>query len=110
MKMKTLVGVKRLAFLLPESASLEQKRQVIRKLRDTITNKYNVSFAEIESDDKWLQTIIAISMVSNNEELIKSAFLQISNMIETIVKVRVFNEADDIFTFENESGSAWIPE
>ncbi|MBN1114719.1 MAG: DUF503 domain-containing protein [Oligoflexia bacterium] len=107
--MKTLVGIKRIGLLMPENSSLKEKRHIVRKLRDAVKSRFNVSFAEIDTDDKWQRTVVAVSMVSNSEELIHSAFLQISNIVENAVGVRVFNEHREIFCFEDQSESVWIP-
>lgn len=100
--MHTMVGVKRISFLMPENASLKDKRQIMRKLRDTIRDRFNVSFAEVDDDEKLQRSAIAVSMVSSNDELIRTAFMQISNLIESLAEVRVFNEVNDIFRYENE--------
>ena len=101
--MHTMVGVKRISFLMPENASLKDKRQIIRKLRDTIKDRFNVSFAEVDEDEKLQRSAIAVTMVSSNEELIRTAFTQISNLIESLAEVRVFNEVNDVFRYENET-------
>jgi len=101
--MLVMVGVKRISFLMPESASLKDKRQIIRKLRDTIRARFNVSFAEVDGDEKLQRSSIAVTMVCSNEELIRTAFTQISNLVESLVKVRVFNDVNDIFRYENET-------
>jgi uncharacterized protein len=104
--MKTLVGVKRIAFFMPDSASLKDKRQVIRKLKDKITSRFNVSFAEIDNDDKWQRSVVVVSMVSNTKDLISSAFQQIGNQIESMAEIRVFNESQEIFCYEDEVDDA----
>lgn len=108
--MNTMVGVKRIAFLMPENASLKDKRQIVRKLRDVVVSKFNVSFAEVDTDDKLQRTVIAVTMVSSTDDVIRATFIQISNLIEQTAGVRVFNDVDDIFKYEDETGSAWIPE
>lgn len=100
--MYTMVGVKRVSFLISEDSSLKDKRQVIRELRDTIKSKFNVSFAEVNQDDKLQRSTIAVSMVACDQEIIRTAFTQISNLIESFSGVRVFNESNDIFRYENE--------
>ena len=107
--MFTMVGVKRVGFLMPENGSLKDKRQIIRKLRDTISSRFNVSFAEIDTDDRTQRSIVAISMVSSNEEIIRTAFTQISNLIETLTEVRVCNDTTDIFRYEDETETVWVP-
>ena len=101
--MYTMVGVKRVSFLMPENVSLKDKRQVVRKLSDTIKNRFNVSFAEVEQDDKLQKSTIAVTMVASDQEIIKTAFTQISNLIESLAEIRVLNEANDVFRYENET-------
>ena len=96
------LGVKRVSFLMPESASLKDKRKIISKLRDTIRSRFNVSFSEVDINDKWQRSSIAVSMVSNREHMVRKAFLQISNLIETCAGVRVINEVNDVFRYEDE--------
>ena len=107
--MNTFVGVKRISFTMPENSSLGDRRQIIRKLRDTLTAKFNISFSEVDTDDKSQRSTIAISMVSNNEQMIRTAFLQIANLVETIAEVRVFNDVNDVFRYEDEAEHAWMP-
>ena len=101
--MYTMVGVKRVSFLMPENASLKDKRQVIRTLRDTIKNKFNVSFAEVGQEDKLQRNTIAVTMVASDQNIIRTAFAQISNLIESLAEVRIVNEANDVFRYENET-------
>jgi uncharacterized protein len=107
-KMNTIVGVKRISFLMPENGSLKDRRQIIRKLRDTLTAKFNVSFSEIETDDKWQRSVVAVSMVASEEQVVRTAFQQISNMIETTIGVRVFNDVNDVFRYEDEAEHAQL--
>ncbi|MEI6092287.1 MAG: DUF503 family protein [bacterium] len=106
--MHTFVGVKRVSFLMPENAELKERRQIICKYRDTLTSKFNVSFSEIETDDKSQRSTIALSMVANDEQLIRTAFQQISNLIERITTVRVVSDVNDVFRYEDESEHAFL--
>ncbi|MEI6080397.1 MAG: DUF503 domain-containing protein [bacterium] len=107
--MNTIVGVKRITFLMPENGSLKDRRQIIRKMRDTLRVKFNVSFAEIETDDKWQRSVVALSMVANEEQILRAAFLQISNLIETTTGVRVVSDTNDVFRYEDETEHACMP-
>ena len=101
--MHTMVGVKRISFLMPENSSSQDERQVIRTLREAIKTKFNVSFAEIEQNDGLKRSTVAVTMVACDQEIIKTTFAQISNLIEATVEVKIFNEANDIFRYENET-------
>jgi uncharacterized protein YlxP (DUF503 family) len=61
-----MVGVCRLTLRLPENASLKGKRQVVKSLTARIRNRYNVSIAEIDSQDSWQIASLGISCVSNS--------------------------------------------
>jgi uncharacterized protein YlxP (DUF503 family) len=74
--MDTYLGVKRISFLMHYNGSLKDKRQIIRKLRDTIKSRFNVCFSEIDVNDKWQRATIALSAVSNQEEIIRSTFFR----------------------------------
>jgi|GEM_PF-717792 len=101
--MYTMVGVKRVSFLMPEDASLKDKRQIIRNLSETLRSKFNVSFAEVEQDEKLQRSSFSVAMVACDQEIIKTAFAQISNLIESLTAIEVTNEANDVFRYENET-------
>jgi uncharacterized protein YlxP (DUF503 family) len=97
--MKVYVGVKKLSFLMPENYSLKDKRKILNKLRDDFKN-LNFSFAEISSFNKWQNSTIAISLISNNKDIIKSSFDKVTNKIETLIGLRVYKDSDDIFSYD----------
>jgi uncharacterized protein len=106
--MNTYLGVKRISFLMPENGSIKDKRQIIRKLRDTIKSRFNVCFSEIDVNDKSQRATIAISSVSTDEAIIRNVFLQISNLAETCTGVRIINEVSDVFKYEDEINDDWM--
>ena len=46
-----IVGSLRVRFLIRESRSLKDKRQVVRSVKDRLRNQFNISVAEIEALD-----------------------------------------------------------
>ncbi len=60
------VGACRITLRLPENASLKGKRQVIKSITARVRNRYNVSIAEIDDQDKWQIASLGISCVSNS--------------------------------------------
>jgi len=61
-----MVGVCHLTLRLPENASLKGKRQVVKSLTARVRNRYNVSIAEVDSQDSWQIASLGISCVSNS--------------------------------------------
>ncbi|HHF58000.1 MAG TPA: DUF503 domain-containing protein, partial [candidate division WOR-3 bacterium] len=48
-----LVGVLILDLYIPASNSLKDKRGILKRLKDRIRNKFNVSVSEIDDQDVW---------------------------------------------------------
>lgn len=61
-----IVGLCTLQLQLPASNSLKDKRQVLRAVVDRVHNKFNVSIAEVDHQDSWQQTALAIACVATD--------------------------------------------
>ncbi len=79
------VSICELEIFLPESDSLKSKRMILNHLRDSVKNKFNVSFAEVEEQDKWQRAVLGIATVS-------SAAQHAQDSLENVIK---FIEKDD---------------
>jgi uncharacterized protein YlxP (DUF503 family) len=53
-----------LEFFLADSHSLKDKRMILRRLKDRLRNRFNVSLAEIGYQDLWQRALVAVAMVS----------------------------------------------
>ena len=53
MKSRTKLGLRRVYFHIDAAQSLKQKRQVMRSIKDRLSNQFNVAVAEIGSNDLW---------------------------------------------------------
>jgi uncharacterized protein YlxP (DUF503 family) len=60
-----VVGTATVEIFLPESGSLKMKRSIVRRLRDRVRKKFNVSIAEVDHLDKWQRSTLAIGVVTN---------------------------------------------
>ena len=56
----------RIELRLPENQSLKGKRRVIKSIITRLQNKYNVSVAEVDSQDLWQLATLGITCVSNH--------------------------------------------
>ena len=61
------VGVCKLRFRLPENLSLKGKRQVLKSITAQVSNKFNVSVAEVDDQDLWQLATLGVCYVSNNK-------------------------------------------
>lgn len=72
------VGILKIRLRLPENMSLKGKRQVIKSVVAQLSNKYNVSVAEVADNDLWQVATVGVACISNdprftNEVLSKAA-------------------------------------
>jgi uncharacterized protein YlxP (DUF503 family) len=58
------VGVLTLELQIEGSHSLKEKRHVVKSLKDRLRVKFNVSVAEIDHQDSWQRSVIAVVAVS----------------------------------------------
>ncbi|MEW6033984.1 MAG: DUF503 domain-containing protein [Chloroflexota bacterium] len=54
------VGICKVKLHLPGSQSLKDKRQVVKSLTTRVRNSYNVSIAEVESQELWQLATLGI--------------------------------------------------
>ncbi len=61
-----VVLVSQLQLHFPEAQSLKQKRQILSSLKDRLHQRFNLSVAEIDHQDLWQRSTLALAMVSND--------------------------------------------
>lgn len=87
------IGALHVSFMIFESNSLKQKRQVMRSVKDRLMNKFNVSVAEVGSNDKWQIGELGIATVGNEARFVNSVMSKVEDFLETFPSIRVI-EAD----------------
>jgi len=85
------VGVLKITLLIPGSRSLKTKRQVVRSIKDRISNKYNISIAEVGCQDLWQKCELGMSTVSSSRKLVESIFDKIIYSIELNGNVQIID-------------------
>lgn len=91
------VGVGLVELYIPESGSLKSKRFVLKSIKTKIRNKFNVSVAEIENNDKWQRSSLGIAVVSNDKKIVDSTLNQVINFIESDFRVEIIDHSVEIF-------------
>lgn len=76
-----IVGVLRVRLLMRGAHSLKEKRQVVRSLKDRIRNSFNVSVAEVDSQDVWQTLELGIAAVGTDTPFVNSV---LSNVLDFI--------------------------
>jgi uncharacterized protein YlxP (DUF503 family) len=77
-----IVGVLVIEILIYSSASLKEKRFVIKSIKDRIKNKYNVSIAELRYQDKWQRSEIGIAVIGNQQSYVEQSLQKIFQSLD----------------------------
>jgi uncharacterized protein YlxP (DUF503 family) len=92
------VGVLRLTFHVPHSRSLKDKRRVIRRFRDRIRARFDVSIAEVAAQDKLQSAVFGVSVVSGDAATCDSVLEQVAHVAETQPDAILTDRATELVT------------
>ncbi len=67
-----IVGTLVIRLVLRDSHSLKDKRQVLKSIKDRVSNKFNVSVAEVDNQDEWQQATLGVAMVGTDTRFVNS--------------------------------------
>ena len=81
-----VVGVCKVAFLLPGNASLKGKRSIVRRIVDRTRAKFNVAVAEVEDMDAHRRAVIGLAVVSNDARHVNSMLDRISSFMSSLTE------------------------
>ena len=100
------VGIARLALFIGASHSLKEKRMVLRRVKDLVRQKFNVSIAEVAENDVWQRAVLGIAVVGNDRRYVEGALDEVIGFVRG--KADVTGEERELQTF-NDARSWWAP-
>lgn len=77
------VGACEVELFIGASASLKDKRFVLRSIKDKVRHKFNVSIAEVSFQDQWQRAGLGLAAVANEQHVIREQFDEILRLIES---------------------------
>jgi uncharacterized protein YlxP (DUF503 family) len=77
-----VIGLLTVEIHIPESGSLKSKRFVLKSLTDRLRKNFNISMAEVEYQDLWQRSVLAIVTVNTDRSHADSALSKILNRLE----------------------------
>jgi len=79
-----VVGTLKLSLYIRNNQSLKEKRKVVKSIVAKVHKKFNVSIAEIGSNDKWQMVELGISAVGNDRRFVNSALDNILSFLDSL--------------------------
>lgn len=92
-----IVGTLKLRFVLRESHSLKDKRRVIRSLKDTLSNKFNVAVAETDEQDVWQTAELGVATVGTDTPFVQSVLTNVVNYARFFGGVELVDQQQEIY-------------
>ncbi len=77
-----VVAVLELDIHMPFNSSLKEKRHILRSIKDRVLSRFDVSIAEVDYQDLWQRSRIAIAVVSNNASFANRYVMDILRFLE----------------------------
>jgi uncharacterized protein len=77
-----MVSILTIHLHLPGCASLKEKRGRIKPLMARLHREFNISVAEMDSQDAWQETVIGCAMIGNDAAHLQSALETVRKWIE----------------------------
>jgi hypothetical protein len=91
------IGVCTIEIHVPDSGSLKTKRHSLRSLKDRIRNKFNVSVAEVDDNDRWQKISLAVAAVSNDKSHLNQTLDHVLNMVRSVPEISLLDYHIEIF-------------
>jgi hypothetical protein len=91
-----VVGTCLVSLHIPNSGSLKAKRLVLRRLKDRVRNKFNVSIAEVDGFDLWQRTTLGIAVVSRDRRFADKVISSVVGLIESDTSISVIGVETDL--------------
>lgn len=83
------VALMRFDLRIREAHSLKQKRHVVKTLTAGIRSTFNVSVAEVEFQDLWQRTAIAVAAVGAQEYHLRKVLSEVERFVDRWAAVEV---------------------
>jgi len=92
-----VVGTLKIEFLLHDNRSLKGKRKVVKSIVGKVKSRFNVSIAEIGSNDMWQKIELGISAVGNDRRHIDSSLNRVLSYIDSLYLAEIMDTQMEIF-------------
>jgi uncharacterized protein YlxP (DUF503 family) len=105
-----VVGMGLIDLRIPESASLKEKRSVLRRMIRRTQNEFNVSIAEVGGNDHWKKARIGFSVVGNDMSYVNAKVDHILRFIDQLLLADVVRSRIEMTSFSDLMDGAEIEE
>lgn len=85
------VGILKLILFIQESNSLKAKRMILHSLKARLRNNFNIAIAQIDDEDKWQKTTLAVVSVEKDRKNTNHTLSSVVNFIERFNSINLID-------------------
>jgi uncharacterized protein YlxP (DUF503 family) len=74
---------------IPESLSLKDKRRILSSLSERLRRQFNIAIAEVDYQDQWQRSQLAIVFVNTNWRMLQSTMSKLTEFIDRDRRVEI---------------------
>ncbi len=90
-------GLLTVDLFIPSAQSLKNKRQVIKSIKDKIRNRFNVSVAEMDRQDKWQTATLGFCMLGCDRRYINGSLEKILALVRSHYAAEISDHQIEFF-------------
>ena len=91
-----VVGLGNITFRLHDCRSLKSKRRIVKSIISQLRNNFNVSVAEVGSNDIYQRAVIGFALVGNNRMVVNSKIDKIFNLADELGLAEIIDSEMEI--------------
>jgi uncharacterized protein len=92
-----VVGVLKLALILPENHSLKGKRGVLKSIQARVANQFNVSVAECGDQDLWQSAVLGFGVVGSDARVVEATLQKVVEFVDRLNLAQLRDSGIEVF-------------
>ena len=99
-----MVGVLRLQLLLPGTASLKEKRAILRRLLDRVRGRFHISAAEVSEHESHQSAVVGFSTVGADGAKVSRVLERVAKFVEGMGLAEVAAVEQEVVRYDEFEG------
>jgi uncharacterized protein YlxP (DUF503 family) len=75
------VGTLEMTLVFRGCRSLKEKRRALKPIKEGLRSRFNISVAEIDSQDLYQKAVLAVAAVGTDRRFVESVLTQVGNFV-----------------------------
>ena len=84
-----VIGTLVIRLVIREAHSLKQKRSVLKRVKDRLRNRFNISVSEVAAQDVWQSATLGVAMVGSDKKYVNAVLSKVIDHIRGYPQVQI---------------------